>query len=387
MSAPSETPTSAPGPAADGVTDAPGSSSMASGSAPASPTTAAVRRSGAGAGLLAVVALLVAVGAGWLAWQGGQRGSQVEQELVRRQQDTQAQLTEARSQLAQARETLAQTQGRLSALEAQLADSASQRQQLQELAAALSRSREENLLVEVEAGLRMAQQYSQVTGSVQPLLLALRQADERLGGAGHGQDDAVRRAIARDLEAIRATALSDLASLALRVDELMRAVDDLPLRATPGTGAGLGTGATESAHVRSAQGSEAGPWWSAQRWSERWAVFNRAVAEQARELLRVTRIDQPDAVLLAPEQAVFLRENLKLKLLNARLGLLSRQLDMAQADLRLVETTVERYFDLSSRRTQQVLTQVRQVAEQARPQAMPRPDHTLAALASVMPAR
>jgi uroporphyrin-3 C-methyltransferase len=38
-------------------------------------------------------------------------------------------------------------------------------------------------------------------------------------------------------------------------------------------------------------------------------------------------------VLLAPEQAFFLRENLKLKLLNARLGLLARQYDSARSDL------------------------------------------------------
>jgi 2-dehydro-3-deoxyglucarate aldolase/4-hydroxy-2-oxoheptanedioate aldolase len=38
-------------------------------------------------------------------------------------------------------------------------------------------------------------------------------------------------------------------------------------------------------------------------------------------------------MLIAPEQAFFLRENLKLRLLNARLALLSRQFDTAQADL------------------------------------------------------
>jgi uroporphyrin-3 C-methyltransferase len=47
--------------------------------------------------------------------------------------------------------------------------------------------------------------------------------------------------------------------------------------------------------------------------------------EEARNLVRVSRIDNPEAVLLSPEQTFFLRENLKLKLLNARLGLLARQ--------------------------------------------------------------
>ena len=55
-------------------------------------------------------------------------------------------------------------------------------------------------------------------------------------------------------------------------------------------------------------------------------------------------------MLIAPEQAFFLRENLKLRLLNARLALLSRQFDTAQSDLRDAQSALDRYFDRSSRR-------------------------------------
>ena len=48
----------------------------------------------------------------------------------------------------------------------------------------------------------------------------------------------------------------------------------------------------------------------------------------------MTRIDHPEAMLLAPEQAFFVRENLKLRLLNARLALLAASSTRAQADLR-----------------------------------------------------
>jgi uroporphyrin-3 C-methyltransferase len=104
------------------------------------------------------------------------------------------------------------------------------------------------------------------------------------------------------------------------------------------------------------------------------------VWEETRSLVRVTRVDVPEAALLSPEQAFFLRENLKLRLLNARLALLSRQFDTAQSDLRDAQASIERYFDKSARRVQATAEMLRQVAAQARLVAVPRPDETLAAI-------
>ena len=103
---------------------------------------------------------------------------------------------------------------------------------------------------------------------------------------------------------------------------------------------------------------------------------------EVKSLVRVTRIDHPDAMLLAPEQAFFVNENLKLRLLNARLALLSRQFDTAQADLQVAQAALDRYFDRSSRRTTLAAELIRQVAMQARQVGVPRPDDTLAALAA-----
>jgi uroporphyrin-III C-methyltransferase len=101
----------------------------------------------------------------------------------------------------------------------------------------------------------------------------------------------------------------------------------------------------------------------------------------------VTRIDQPEAVLMAPEQAFFLRENLKLRLLNARLALLSRQFDTAQSDLRDAQAALDRYFDRSVRRVAAAGELVRQVNQQARLVTVPRPDATLAAIATASAGR
>jgi len=101
----------------------------------------------------------------------------------------------------------------------------------------------------------------------------------------------------------------------------------------------------------------------------------------------VTRIDHPEAMLVAPEQTFFVRENLKLRLLNARLALLSRQFEIAQSDLQVAQTALDRYFDRTSKRTLLASDLIRQVTGQARQVVVPRPDDTLAALTAAGPGR
>jgi uroporphyrin-3 C-methyltransferase len=111
------------------------------------------------------------------------------------------------------------------------------------------------------------------------------------------------------------------------------------------------------------------------------------VRNEAVKLLRVSRIDQPEAALLAPEQAYFLRENLKLKLLNVRMGLLARQFESARSDAAAATFALNRYFDPAARRTQQVANTLSQVQSQLKVVELPRADETLAALATAAAGR
>ena len=114
-----------------------------------------------------------------------------------------------------------------------------------------------------------------------------------------------------------------------------------------------------------------------------WESWRDAVVAELRALVRVNRIQDPDAVLVVPEQAFFLRENLKLKLLNARLSLLARQNEAARADVIAASAALQKYFDMGSRRTQGVQQQLQQVQAQVRAAELPRVDETLAVLATV----
>ena len=341
---------------------------------------------GAAVGAASVVALTLAL-------QGQQRVKSLEQELVKRQQDSQGQAIEARALAKQAQDMARSADSKVALLDARVAETALQRSQLEELIQQLSRSRDENVLADVDAAVRVAVQQSAITGSAEPLAAALRQSEERLARMNQPRIERVRRALARDLDRVRAVAITDIASLTIKLDEAVRMVDELPLlaqaerreapAARPGSNAASAAAASAAASAASAgSGGNWLPWLQAQ-----WAWVGSRVWGEVKGLIRVTRIDNPEAVLVAPEQAWFLRENVKLRLLNARLALLSRQFDTAQSDLRDVQSALDRYFDRGTRRVVVTAELVRQVAGQARQLSLPRPDETLAALAAAQAGR
>ncbi|MDP2034009.1 MAG: uroporphyrinogen-III C-methyltransferase [Polaromonas sp.] len=323
-----------------------------------------------------------------LLWQ---KLGNIQEELARRSTDSTAQAIEARTLARQAQDGTRELTARLALLETRLSEVSLQRSQLEELMQSLSRSRDENLVVDMESSLRLAQQQAQLTGSAEPMLAALKSADQRLARAAQPRLNPLQRAIARDVERIKATTVTDVPGLLLKLDELTRLVDELPLaNAMPVASNTRATAAAAPARAASAAEPSGNP---ARALLDRldvrtwWANAWQGVRDDARNLLRVSRIDQPDAALLAPEQSFFLRENLKLKLLNARLGLLSRQTASARADLGSASAMLAKYFDPASRRTQAASQLLQQVLTQMKSSELPRLDETLAALATAAAGR
>jgi len=83
---------------------------------------------------------------------------------------------------------------------------------------------------------------------------------------------------------------------------------------------------------------------------------------ELRQLVVVRRIDAPEPPLIAPPQAWFLRENLKLRLLNARLALLTRDEAGYREDLRVSQAWIQRYFDARAKASQAALAQLKQLS-------------------------
>jgi uroporphyrin-3 C-methyltransferase len=346
---------------------------------------------------IAVALLAIACAAAIVfAWQTQRRVLDLEQALVRRQTESQNQSTEAQMLAKQAQDTARETAAKLALLDARVSEVSVQRGQIEELIQSLSRSRDENVVVDIDSALRVAMQQSALTGSAEPLVAALKQADDRLARYNQPRLEGVRRAIARDLDSVKALGVTDVAALTIKIDEAIRMVDEMPLvsQAEPRKEESRVAAAAASAASRPAKGAASAaadgagtlPAWL-QPWLVRWDALSGRVWTEARSLVRVTRIEHPEAMLVAPEQGYFLRENLKLRLLNARLALLARQFDTAQADLQSALAAVERYFDRSSRRTQLTVGLIRQVAGQSRQVGVPRPDATLAALSTAAAGR
>jgi len=372
------------------------------------PQPAAAPARGVGATVAWVALLLAAasLAAGVALWQ---RLSKTEEEMARRGTDTLAEAAAARTLAAQADAQAKDLQARLGVAEIRLSEVTLQRSQLEELMLSVSRSRDDSLVQDIESAIRLAIQQSQLTGSTQPLISALQGAEQRIERAAQPRLNPVQRAIARDIERIRAASLVDVPTLAASLDGTVRQLDELPLRnglptvtttpvpeaasapdspaatvAATGAAAGGTNAPADEAGTAPAE-VEASAWeqaWSrfnawrsstAARW---WAQFRQGTAD----LVRVSRIDQPEAALLSPEQSYFLRENLKLQLLNARLGLLARQFDTARADVQTARTLVERYFDPAAPSTRLVLQTLTQLQQDLRQESLPRPDDTLAAL-------
>lgn len=340
-------------------------------------------------GGLAVVALVGCA----LLWQKLDR---MQEELARRSLDAGAQSLEARGLARQAQDGTRELAARQTLLETRLSEVSLQRSQLEELMQTLSRSRDETLVVDVESALKLAQQQAQLAGTAEPLLAALQAADQRIARAAQPRLNPLQRAIVRDLEHIRSANLTDVPALLLKLDELSRLTDELPLANGPVTRLASPANALAAAGKSAANASASAPaeshpflpdWLglsAVNAWGQR--LLTTAWGE-ASKLLRVSRIEQPDAALMSPEQGFFLRENFKLRLLNARMALLSRQTDTARADLVTANNWLGKYFDATSRKTQTAAQLLQQVQSQLKTSDLPRLDETMAALATAAAGR
>lgn len=327
----------------------------------------------AGVTALALIGALVSV---WTVF----KLNGIQEILAKQTSDVSNQAVEARVSAKQAEELARDTAARLAVTDAKLSEVALQRAQLEDLMQSLSRSRDENLVVDIESAIRLAQQQSQLTGSVQPLLAALQSSQMRLTKVAQPRLAPLLRAIVRDIEQIKATPVTDTPTLLIKIDELVRAVDNLVLLNA------VGASAVSNASAKPAAAPDTLSWARAISMSW-WEKILNDLWRNAQGLVRISRIDRPEASLLAPEQSYFVRENLKLRLLNVRLAVLARHFESAQADMNQVTRDLNKYFDVASGQGPLTLALAREVLAQSKNTEIPRIDATLAALTTAAAGR
>jgi uroporphyrin-3 C-methyltransferase len=312
------------------------------------------------AALIALAALLL------LSWQWLEtraRLGQLERELAARLAASDNIAKEGRSLALQSQEAVQTALPRLEALETRLAEAQNQQLALEEMYLELSKTRDERLLAEIEQGVTIAAQQLQLAGNVEAALIALQGADARLAGAGRAQFLPVRKLIGRDIERLKALPLADVSGIALKLEGVIAAIDRLPLafeqRARPAA-------AADPAQASRAEGF--------------WQRLGREVWLEIKQLVRVERIDQSDPGLLSPSEAFFLRQNLKLRLLGARLSLLQHDGRIFREDLRHARDWLVRYFDTAARPVANAIATIDGLISTDLSPELPRLDDTLGAL-------
>jgi uroporphyrin-3 C-methyltransferase len=310
------------------------------------------------------VLLALALVSSGLLWQ---KLDNIQIQLARQSSEAGLSANQALVTARQAQDVAVDSAAKVALFDQRLAEVALQRSQLEELMQSLSRARDENLLVDMESALALAQQQAQLTGSMEPVVLTLQAVDLRLARAAQPRLARVQRAVAKDLARLKSMALVDTPALLVKMDELALLIDEIPLANAP------------PPEVLDKPKLARTPTEAVVQWGER---LLQSVQTELKDLVRVSRINDPQAVLLSPEQSFFVRENLKLRVLNARLGLLARQVDAVRSDLKLTAATIGRYFDPGARNTQTALALVKQMQTEFGTFEQPRVDETLAALAA-----
>jgi uroporphyrin-III C-methyltransferase len=294
---------------------------------------------------LAVLALFLALLAlALLAWHWYASRAAVEslrQEVARKIAIAETLNQESRLIAEQSREASTDAQVKLGVLESRFAETQSQQIALESLYQELSRGRDDWAFAEIEQSLLIASQQLQLAGNVKAALIALESADARLQRMQQPQLIALRKALNTDIERLKALPFVDTVGVSLKLDNVIATVDALPLAME------VRPQVDPAAQVPA---TAAGAGWQ-RLLSEAWA--------ELKQLVRVQRVDQPAVPLLAPAHSYFLRENLKLRLLGARLAVLVRDQVSYRADLQAAREWLTRYYDTRERSVASALATLR----------------------------
>ncbi len=277
--------------------------------------------------------------------------------MARRLQTGDAANTETKILVKSTQDGMKELQAKVNVLESKQAEAQSQQLALEQLYQDLSKNRDDWALAEIEQVLSTASQQLQLAGNVQGALIALQNADSRLSRSDKPQFILIRRALARDMDKLKSLPSLDITGIALRLDSIIGLIDGMPLLSDEKPT--LPVTQPKNARRADAKGnaakpatknSAAGEWlvmvedtfhsWTNEMWNE------------VRQLIRVRSVDIPDALLLSPTQAYYARENLKLRLLNARLALLSRNESAFRSDMIAAQDAITKYFDTRTKQTQ-----------------------------------
>lgn len=312
--------------------------------------------------ILALIAL-IASGGTWLYQQNAMESLKLD--LSRELASNNKLQQELRVQSTQLSQTQQQLLARLTIQEGKQAEALARQESLNNMYDTLTRGEALHSLAEIEQMLSFASQQLQIAGDINSALTALNNIDLQLARLNRPELISVRQALTKDINTLKSTPYLDVIGITAKLNSLIDSIDRLPLIVDAGHNAAI---APLKANANRNPLQQFG--------AEIWHEF--------RQLIQIRRTDQPDLILLSPEQGFFLRENIKLRLLNARSALLMRNEAAFRADIAATERYLQQFFDARVPATDNAIKVLRQL--EAQPLAIALPDLS-ASLTAVRSAR
>ncbi|MBY0577857.1 MAG: uroporphyrinogen-III C-methyltransferase [Burkholderiales bacterium] len=291
--------------------------------------------------VLTMIAALCAIIIAWQWFDTRNQINKLQLELASRLAAAESYNHESRQRAAQALEAERASDVRIGILERKMADSQNQQVALEQMYQELARSRDESALAEVEQVLLIANQQLQLAGNVRAALIALQNVDNTLQRMDRPQLRPLRKVINRDIDRLKSMPFADVVGESLHLDNVLNLVDAMPL--------------AMEAHPHPAPGK------TGKKEGSVWLAFGREAWEDVKQLVKIQNMGKEEMPLLPPSQAYFLRENLKLRLLSARLSLLAHDQGAFREDLKTAQDWIRRYFDVNSAEAKESLSTLHQI--------------------------
>jgi uroporphyrin-III C-methyltransferase len=311
--------------------------------------------------LVAVMAFL-ALFASIFLWQ---RMWLVQEQVARQNLTAQQDASEAKIYAKNAQDIAQSAQINVAMYGAQIDQLNAQRAQMKELSQSLSKTRNENLSENLAAILQMSYQQAEMTGDTTVILGALDSAKSRLSERQDLRFQDVLRLISANINSLKTANILDMHAALIQFSMVVSMVDSLPLANDM------------NSMVKKTKKSHSVKKDAERRW---WLAAYDEFIDQIRTLIRVRQLDNKDAALISPEQALYWRENMKLELLNARISLLTRHETSARIGVENVVASINRYCDNSSSKTKAMINLLEQLQYRMHASQLPSIEKTIVAL-------
>jgi len=207
-----------------------------------------------------------------------------------------------------------------------------------------------DLLNELEASLRFVSETVAVNGNISVGVALVDMLDARLARLPNpGMWAELRKALAADRQTLAQLQSVDIVALARQLDVIVADIDQLPLISAP------------RPLMERSQPKASPPTGALPAWQE---ILNGLESRLA-DVIRIRRVENPEAVFLTPEQGALVAERLRLRLLSARFALISRQDKLLESDIAQSLKILEQAFDTEHERVRMHRETLRNVVKTA----------------------